>query len=92
MHRNIACPGNSSLVSHPTAADLRKAAAVRRVGHTYGKLAPWAVGSSILAAESEVNFQTSAKRNARDFALWKAAKRGEPFWPSQWGNGRPGAK
>ena len=63
----------------------------RRAGHIYGKLAPWAVGSSILAAESEANFQTSAKRNARDFALWKAAKPGEPYWPSQWGHGRPGA-
>jgi cysteinyl-tRNA synthetase len=25
-----------------------------------------------------------------DFALWKAAKPGEPSWPSPWGNGRPG--
>lgn len=25
-----------------------------------------------------------------DFALWKSAKPGEPFWPSPWGNGRPG--
>jgi cysteinyl-tRNA synthetase len=25
-----------------------------------------------------------------DFALWKAAKPGEPFWESPWGNGRPG--
>jgi cysteinyl-tRNA synthetase len=25
-----------------------------------------------------------------DFALWKAAKPGEPFWPSPWGQGRPG--
>ena len=25
-----------------------------------------------------------------DFTLWKAAKPGEPFWPSPWGNGRPG--
>jgi len=70
----------------------RAAAVIRRAGHTYGKLAPWAVGSSILASESEANFQTSAKRNARDFALWKAAKPGEPYWPSQWSNGRPGAK
>ncbi len=30
------------------------------------------------------------KRDARDFALWKAAKPGEPWWPSPWGNGRPG--
>jgi cysteinyl-tRNA synthetase len=30
------------------------------------------------------------KRDAADFALWKAAKPGEPFWPSPWGPGRPG--
>ena len=62
----------------------------RKAGHKYGKLAPWAVGSPALAAESEADFQTSAKRNPRDFALWKSAKPGEPYWPSQWGNGRPG--
>jgi cysteinyl-tRNA synthetase len=30
------------------------------------------------------------KRHPMDFALWKAAKPGEPFWVSPWGNGRPG--
>ncbi|XP_073059405.1 cysteine--tRNA ligase 2, cytoplasmic [Primulina eburnea] len=30
------------------------------------------------------------KRNPADFALWKAAKPGEPFWDSPWGPGRPG--
>ena len=30
------------------------------------------------------------KRNPLDFALWKAAKPGEPSWPSPWGEGRPG--
>jgi cysteinyl-tRNA synthetase len=30
------------------------------------------------------------KRDPRDFALWKAAKPGEPVWPSPWGPGRPG--
>jgi cysteinyl-tRNA synthetase len=30
------------------------------------------------------------KRNPADFALWKAAKPGEPAWPSPWGLGRPG--
>jgi len=30
------------------------------------------------------------KRNPMDFALWKAAKPGEPSWPSPWGDGRPG--
>ncbi len=30
------------------------------------------------------------KRNPFDFALWKAAKPGEPWWESPWGPGRPG--
>ena len=32
----------------------------------------------------------AAKRDPLDFALWKAAKPGEPQWPSPWGVGRPG--
>ena len=30
------------------------------------------------------------KRDPLDFAVWKAAKEGEPSWPSPWGPGRPG--
>ncbi len=30
------------------------------------------------------------KEDPMDFCLWKAAKPGEPFWASPWGNGRPG--
>lgn len=30
------------------------------------------------------------KEHPMDFALWKAAKPGEPSWQSPWGNGRPG--
>jgi cysteinyl-tRNA synthetase len=30
------------------------------------------------------------KRDPRDFALWKSAKPGEPWWESPWGKGRPG--
>jgi cysteinyl-tRNA synthetase len=32
----------------------------------------------------------AGKRHAADFALWKAAKPGEPAWDSAWGPGRPG--
>jgi len=32
----------------------------------------------------------SAKRDPRDFALWKGHKPGEPFWETPWGPGRPG--
>ncbi|HYB47184.1 MAG TPA: class I tRNA ligase family protein, partial [Streptosporangiaceae bacterium] len=34
--------------------------------------------------------EESAKRDPRDFTLWKAAKPGEPFWETPWGPGRPG--
>ena len=30
------------------------------------------------------------KKDVRDFALWKAAKPGDPSWPTPWGAGRPG--
>lgn len=33
---------------------------------------------------------TDRKEDALDFVLWKAAKPGEPSWPSPWGEGRPG--
>jgi cysteinyl-tRNA synthetase len=32
----------------------------------------------------------NAKRDLRDFTLWKGAKPGEPFWETPWGPGRPG--
>ncbi|MFD7652799.1 cysteine--tRNA ligase [Actinosynnema sp. NPDC059797] len=32
----------------------------------------------------------TCKRDPRDFTLWKAAKPGEPSWPTPWGPGRPG--
>ena len=37
-------------------------------------------------ADSEETF----KKDPRDFAMWKAAKPGEPSWPTPWGAGRPG--
>ena len=33
---------------------------------------------------------TGGKRDPLDFTLWKAAKPGEPSWPTPWGRGRPG--
>src|SRR5205814_1778815 len=45
------------------------------------------------AEEQEAGSRTlegSGKRNPADFALWKAAKPGEPTWDSPWGQGRPG--
>jgi cysteinyl-tRNA synthetase len=41
--------------------------------------------------EAGARIEVSAKkRNPGDFALWKGAKPGEPFWDSPWGPGRPG--
>jgi cysteinyl-tRNA synthetase len=34
--------------------------------------------------------ESTAKRDPRDFTLWKGAKPGEPSWPTPWGPGRPG--
>ncbi|MEM7284179.1 MAG: cysteine--tRNA ligase [Pseudomonadota bacterium] len=42
-----------------------------------------------LRAGSRIEVDES-KRDPLDFVLWKAAKPGEPFWESPWGNGRPG--
>jgi len=42
-----------------------------------------------LRAGARVDVDES-KRDALDFVLWKAAKPGEPSWPSPWGPGRPG--
>ena len=39
------------------------------------------------ADDTETN---DAKRDPRDFALWKGAKPGEPVWDTPWGPGRPG--
>ena len=39
---------------------------------------------------AEDSDDVDAKRDPRDFALWKGAKPGEPSWESPWGPGRPG--
>ncbi len=53
----------------------------------YGKLSKQSLDELIKGKRVEVN---PNKRNAADFALWKAAKTGEPAWDSPWGKGRPG--
>jgi cysteinyl-tRNA synthetase len=61
-------------------------------GNWYGKLGPemYDIEKSEGAQASTDAASTSGKRHERDFALWKLAKEGEPFWPSPWGDGRPG--
>jgi cysteinyl-tRNA synthetase len=39
---------------------------------------------------AEDSDDTGLKRDPRDFALWKGAKPGEPYWETPWGPGRPG--
>jgi len=53
----------------------------------YGKLSGKKLEDLISGARVEINEQ---KKNPADFALWKSAKQGEPFWESPWGKGRPG--
>lgn len=53
----------------------------------YGKLSGRKLEDMQAGARVEVD---ERKQNAMDFALWKAAKPGEPYWQSPWGNGRPG--
>ena len=53
----------------------------------YGKLSKRTLDEMEAGARVEVD---ERKRNPLDFALWKAAKPGEPSWDSPWGKGRPG--
>ncbi len=53
----------------------------------YGKLSHQNLDDLLSGARVEVN---DVKENPMDFALWKAAKPGEPAWQSPWGMGRPG--
>jgi cysteinyl-tRNA synthetase len=46
--------------------------------------------ASLLSPLSGALSSSTGRRSAADFALWKASKPGEPFWPSPWGQGRPG--
>jgi cysteinyl-tRNA synthetase len=53
----------------------------------YGELSHLPREELLAGARKELE---ADKRDAADFALWKAAKPGEPSWPSPWGPGRPG--
>ncbi|KAH6914409.1 cysteinyl-tRNA synthetase [Coprinopsis sp. MPI-PUGE-AT-0042] len=71
-------------------------------GHQYGKLIPWEDRTGELTffnrkqccthryPDPASKAQLGLKRLQSDFALWKAAKPGEPSWESPWGSGRPG--
>jgi len=53
----------------------------------YGKLSGKNIDDLESGSRVEVN---EVKRSPLDFALWKSAKPGEPWWESPWGKGRPG--
>ncbi|MCL2697397.1 MAG: cysteine--tRNA ligase [Oscillospiraceae bacterium] len=55
----------------------------------YGKLSKMPL-EELRAGASERVSESDLKRDPMDFALWKAAKEGEVFWESPFGNGRPG--
>ncbi|AIT61825.1 cysteine--tRNA ligase [Corynebacterium doosanense] len=58
---------------------------VRAEGSDYGTLS----GNRVEEME-QGETDDRGKRGPQDFALWKAAKPGEPSWPTPWGDGRPG--
>lgn len=53
----------------------------------YGKLSHQPLADLESGARIDIN---DNKESPVDFALWKAAKPGEPYWDSPWGKGRPG--
>lgn len=53
----------------------------------YGKLSHQPIDDLESGARISVGEE---KEDPLDFALWKAAKEGEPYWESPWGKGRPG--
>jgi cysteinyl-tRNA synthetase len=53
----------------------------------YGKLSGRKIEDMLSGTRKEVD---DRKETPMDFALWKAAKPGEPSWDSPWGKGRPG--
>ncbi len=58
-----------------------------RTAHGYGSLSGQRLADMRPAEDTDA---PAGKRDARDFALWKGAKPGEPSWETPWGPGRPG--
>jgi cysteinyl-tRNA synthetase len=54
---------------------------------SYGKLSKRTPDEMLVGVRIDVN---EKKEDPLDFALWKGAKPGEPWWESPWGKGRPG--
>ncbi|WP_017297135.1 cysteine--tRNA ligase [Nodosilinea nodulosa] len=73
--------------AYPAAGDVYYA--VRKFDG-YGKLSGRKLDDMQAGASGRVAAEDSIKHDPFDFALWKGAKDGEPFWESPWGPGRPG--
>jgi cysteinyl-tRNA synthetase len=56
----------------------------------YGALSGQSLDALRVSEKAVGHGHTGEKKDPLDFALWKAAKPGEPSWPSPWGPGRPG--
>lgn len=56
----------------------------------YGKLSHMPLDDLMAGASERVGQEGEQKRDPMDFAVWKAAKEGEPYWDSPYGKGRPG--
>ncbi len=75
IEKNYAYPSNGDVYYHV------------RNKQDYGKLS----GHDINDLRSGARIpQGETKKDPLDFALWKKAKPGEPYWESPWGEGRPG--
>jgi cysteinyl-tRNA synthetase len=73
--------------AYPAAGDVYYA--VRKFSD-YGKLSGRQLDDMQAGASGRVDAAERIKHDPFDFALWKSAKEGEPFWESPWGPGRPG--
>ncbi|HJR91408.1 MAG TPA: cysteine--tRNA ligase [Acidimicrobiia bacterium] len=58
-----------------------------RADEDYGRLSGRRIDEMLAGTRIEEN---EVKHDQLDFALWKGAKPGEPWWDSPWGEGRPG--
>ena len=72
---------------HAYAADNGDVYFAVRSDPSYGQVSGRNIDDLMVGARIEEN---EDKNDPLDFALWKAAKPGEPSWPSPWGEGRPG--
>ncbi|MBW4440870.1 MAG: cysteine--tRNA ligase [Plectolyngbya sp. WJT66-NPBG17] len=74
--------------AYPSAGDVYYS--VRKFSK-YGKLSGQKIDDRQVGASGRVaETEEAQKQDPIDFALWKAAKPGEPAWSSEWGEGRPG--